>query len=133
MGLEPTVIRTADLATFLVARGITAPIIHEEYLPDLPDQVVRLLAVGGPGTAVERAFDRAAVQVLVRGNQLDMASAEALATQVDQALLGAPFPVRVGGRYVAKIDYLGSLPAHVGADGDRTVMACSYVLQIARD
>jgi len=129
------VIRTADLADFLRSRGITDEITFEEYLPDMPDRIVRLNVTGGPGTSHERAFDRAAVQVLVRGDQGHPSAsyAEDLATDVDRALLDAPFPVRIGGRYVMRVDYLGALPAVVGRDGDRTVMACSYLFEITRD
>lgn len=126
-------ISTLDVAGFLSAGGVSVPIVREGDVIRTPQRCVEVTATGGAGTSHERLFDRAAVQIRVRGDQGDHDSAEALATQVDAVLMGAAAPMRIGGRPVVRIDYLGGPPAFVTRDeARRTVLACTYLIEIAR-
>lgn len=126
-------IRTADLAALLTARGITTTIVDTAFTA-MPDLQVALVATGGPGTALEREFDQATIQVRVRGGQRDPGSAQQLMTQVDQALLNIAPPFQVAGRHVADVDYLGGPPAFLRRDeAYRDELVCNYRLMIARD
>ena len=129
-------IRQADIAAGLVSRGIIVPILHGAAdIPDMPDRIVVLTPTGGPGTSKELAFDRASVQVLVRGDQgpTTGSSAEELATTVDLALMTWPPPIRIGGRHVTHIAYVGGPPGFIRRDGRRAWYGANYLFEIARD
>ena len=127
-------LRAADLAAFLAGLGITTPIVAGPWVPDnLADRLIVLTVTGGPGSSLERLFDTHAFQARCRGAQRNPQDAETLAGQVDDALLNATLPARVGGRHVPRIDRAGSPPAAFARDSaGRDSFVCSYLLTIAR-
>lgn len=128
-------LKSADIATFLAAHGITAPIVREQELPEMPDEVVLIELSGGLSSTYEMLFDRPAVRVTVRGKQGDPDSAEALAEAVDNALL-TDAPISLGGKHVTTLQRLSGPPNFVGLDerggGRRTILQASYIPEVAR-
>lgn len=117
---------------YLVARGVTAPVVDGFEEAAMPDEMIFATALGGAGDARERLFERPGVQIRVRGRQNDHASAEALAGQVDEAFMAVTYPVTIAGRHVASIQRLGGLPALVARDdARRSVLSASYIFDIA--
>lgn len=126
-------IRAADIAAFLASRGVAEKVEFGGGEVEMPDRVVFVNQTGGAGESKERAFERATVQVRCRGAQNDPADAEALADQVDRALMDVAYPVTIGGRHVTSIQWVGGPPALVGRDdARRSELAASYVVEIAR-
>lgn len=130
-------IEAADVVGWLTANGITGPetlVTDLEELPAMPDRVCAVALVGGAPTLRERTFDQPQVQIMCRGRQSSVTDAENFAAQIDNVLMAATFPFLMGGVRVASLDRLGGPPARVDTDqGRRTIMATSYMLQIARD
>ncbi len=126
---------TADLATFLTATGVTVPILsdgEQELVNQLEDEVVLLTLSGGSHELMERTFDTPSVQIMCRGAQNDPASAETLAYQVDEALLGPICPVDIGTRVIA-ITRTGGPPRFLNYDtARRRVFVCTYLFTAAR-
>lgn len=125
-------LRSADVAGWLVDRGIAEPMVFVTELPAMPDRVCSVAMTGGGPTLRERSFDQAQLQVVCRGAQADPGDAEAFAEQIDDVLMGAVPPVVMNGRRVASIDRL-SPPQRLEVDaGRRTVMVTNFILQTAR-
>jgi Bacteriophage minor capsid protein len=123
----------ADITAFLVASGITALIESGYELVEQPDRVVFVTPNGGPGEKRERVFEDVTVQIRTRGAQNDPADAQALAAQVDGALMGPHYPITVGGHRVVSIVQAGGSPAIIGRDEARRYeCSASYVLDIER-
>jgi hypothetical protein len=117
----------------IMPAGFDVPIVPGEFIPVVPGRLVILLPTGGPGDFMERAFDRTSFSVHTRGEQLEYASGEALAAQVDQAIMAVqPSQLLIGGVYVNDISRLGGPPRFQGWDeAKRTNFIASYVVQHA--
>lgn len=108
---------------------------------DMPNRVITVFGpTGGPGLALEGAFDRVTFQVESRGrtsSRIDDAGAAddalALLQAVDTGLLRAGSS-RVAGRYVLVIDRAGGAPYVQRPDsGGRYTAVCNYVLTTESD
>jgi hypothetical protein len=129
------VLRSADVATFLAANGVSAPIHVQGDMPELPDQVVLIDFAGGLSSTYEMLFDRPALRLTVRGSQSDPASAEALAEAVDNAFLNVGGLINIGGKHVTNIQRLSGPPAFIGLDSQsarRPIFQATYIPEIAR-
>lgn len=125
---------TEEVSSFLRAQGITAPIFPEGEEPEMPDQVVTVGLLGGLSSTYEYLFDRPAIRIRVRGGQRNRASAEALAGQVDQAML-VPGSFSLAGKHVISLQRLSGPPGFVGLDspnGRRAVLEASYIPEVQR-
>lgn len=90
------------------------------------------LAGGGP-TLYERTFDTPTVQVQVRGPQNDPATAEALAYELDQALLTPAGVFDVGPTRVIASDRFGGPPRLLLRDAARrSIFVATYIFTTAR-
>ena len=94
----------SDVIAWLPTLGITTPVQDSWWVPPDPDRLVMVTISGGPGPIYERLFDRTAVTVRCRGLQRQPSDTEALAAQVDEAVMGAVAPVMVGKTRVNDID-----------------------------
>jgi hypothetical protein len=118
---------TPDRLAVVRSRGIG------EELPRSPDRMVIVARTGGPGLALEAAFDVPSYQLRFRGAQNDPDDAEALADLGDRILIDAAVPVLIGGRHVALITRTGSPPTEDRRDpARRTHLTCNYLLQLSR-
>ena len=119
--------------SFLVASGITDLIVSGYDETESPDRVVFVTPNGGPGEKRERTFEDVTVQIRCRGAQADPADAQALAAQVDAAMMSPHYPVAVGGLRVVSIVQAGGSPAIVGRDDARRYeCSATYVLDAER-
>lgn len=122
----------ADLTAWLPTLGIDTVCQDGYWIPPGPDRVVLVTLAGGPGMLYERAYDRQAVAVRCRGLQRQPADAEALAAQVDAAILAVVPPVQVGSGWVNDIDRV-SPPRFTGSDkAFRAEFTATYLLSVAR-
>jgi hypothetical protein len=129
------VLSTADLASWLIAQGITADIGFDgqAWVEILPDQAVLLTLMGGGPELFERTFDTPSVQLLSRGGQMDPTSAEALAWSIDNLLLGAVPPIDIGSTRVIAIERVGGPPRFVQYDAARRrIFSATYIFTAAR-
>lgn len=121
-----------DLALWLADQGITTPIYENDW-QTTPDRLVLLRQAPGGPPLYERTHDQAAILVWCRGDQADHASAEALAQDVDAALMGASYPFTIGARRVISVDYVSGPPAALAQDdARRSVFYCVYRLIVDR-
>jgi hypothetical protein len=95
-----------------------APLVLGPYVLKVPDQLVTLTPVPGPGYVLEADADAGAFQARVRGPQNDQAAAEKLAYSLDALILAAPFPAIVDGHVIIHAHRLGGSPAPLAADPD---------------
>lgn len=122
----------ADLIVWLPTLGITTLVQDGYYVPPGPDRLVLVTLAGGPGMLYERAYDRQAVAIRCRGLQRQPQDAEALAAQVDAAILGALPPVQVGAGHVNDIDRI-SPPRYAATDkAMRAEFTATYLMTVAR-
>lgn len=122
----------ADVTTWLEALGITVPILDGAWIPPDPDRIVLVSLAGGPGMLYERAYDRQAVTLRTRGAQRVPSDAEALAAEVDDAVLSVIPPVAVGAGHVNDIDRV-SPPRFVAMDkAFRNEFSATYLFTVAR-
>jgi hypothetical protein len=107
-----------------------APIVPGSYVPKEPDKIVIVTSTPGPGYVLEAAADAGCFQARTRGAQNDQPGAEALAYLLDSLILGASFPVTIGGRVIIHVHRLGGTPSLLlpsPDDGDRYEYTCSYL------
>lgn len=101
-------------------------------LPNTPSKHFVLSWLAGTGLTVENMFDVRGFQLRVVGEQNDYASAEALAWQLDHAIVGAVYPVTIGGMRVLSIGRTGGGPEPMPEDdADRTPFVASYLFEEA--
>lgn len=104
-----------------------------EELPHAPDRLVIVARTGGPGLAVEGAFDVVSFQVRFRGAQRDPDDAEALADLGDRLLVDAPMPALIDGHHVTVITRTGSPPTEDRRDpAGRLHLTGNYLVHLAR-
>ena len=107
-----------------------APFYLGPYVVKVPDRIVTLTPVPGPGFVLEAAADAGTFQARVRGGQNDQADAERLAYALDSLILGAQFPAVVDGHVIIHAHRLGGTPSPLSADPDdaeRWSYICSYL------
>ena len=126
-------LKVSDISAWLSALGVApAPVDSAFLIPPQPGRMIVLALAGGPGDTLERAFDRLALHVECFGLQRQYADGEALATQVDNAILGVTAPIRIGGTFVNDIDRIGAPPRFMGVDKSfRPAFGATYLLQYA--
>lgn len=127
----------SQLGAWLLANGLPddVAVSIDGEIPVEPDRIIVLTRNGGPGTAFERSFDLASVQIITRDGQGPASGdlTETLAQLVDDALMGVAGPVEIGGQRVISIDQQGGGPAFLDRDDARRVLyVCSYLFQVAR-
>jgi hypothetical protein len=102
--------------------------------PDSPDRLAAVRIGSGGPTAMERTHDRVALQIITRGLQGSTVDAEAVASLVDNLLMGAVPPLAIGPRRVISIDYVGGPPTFIETDSARRVnFSCNYLLIADRE
>jgi len=122
-----------DVKAFLVAQGITAPIITEGDVPEMPDRVIVIQMTGGPGEAGERTRDNVSFQIRTRGKQRVPGDGGAFAREVDDAFLGAVPPLTMGTRRVIALQRFGGPPSYLLRDSaERVHHACNYLAHVIR-
>ncbi len=122
-----------DVKSFLVARGITAPIITEGDVPEMPDRVVVIQMTGGPGESGERTRDNVSFQVRTRGLQRVPGDGGAFSREVDDAILGAVPPLMMGTRRAVRILRFGGPPSYLLRDSsERVHHVCNYLVEVTR-
>lgn len=124
----------ADVAGFLSALGITAPVLSLEDVVAQKPAMQHVIAVptGGPRMLLERLIDVPTFQLRSVGLQRDYASAETLAGQVDSALLAVRPPATIAGRPLTVVDRVGGPPSFFARDSaGRTVFVCNYLFEVA--
>ena len=110
-----------------------APIVPGPFNRPMPDRLVTITALSGPGYLIDGAADASAFQARVRGPQdpEDPSEAEALAYALDALIFDAQFPaVLPDGTVLVHVHRLGSAPALFlpgPDDGDRYELTCNYV------
>lgn len=103
-------------------------------IPDAPDRVVALRISSGAPTAREFPYEAQVVQALTRGLQDDPADGEAVAAEVDNALMAVVPPLSLGARRVVSIDRSGGPPTFIDRDSSgRDTYSCNYVLMVDRE
>jgi hypothetical protein len=134
-------VSTTAFATWIsglyVTAGETVQVVRSrgigEELPAKPDRLVIVARTGGPGLALEGAFDVPTFQLRWRGGQNDPDDAEQLADLGDRLLLEAPMPTTIDGHHVTLIDRTGSPPTEFRRDtARRTHLTGNYFLRLAR-
>lgn len=104
-----------------------------ETLPSQPDRLVIVARTGGPGLAVEGAYDVVTFQLRFRGAQRDPDDAEHLADLGDRLLVDAPMPTLIDGRRVIAITRTGSPPTEDRRDSaGRLHLTCNYLVHLSR-
>ena len=122
-----------DVKAFLVARGITAPIVTEGDVPEMPDRVIVIQMTGGPGEAGERTRDNVSFQIRTRGLQRVPGDGETFAREVDDIFLGAVPPLMMGTRRAIRILRFGGPPSYLLRDsGERVHSVCNYLVGVTR-
>ena len=115
---------TTDIIDWIIGLGwdaaqeTGAPILMGPYVQEEPDKIVTVTPIPGPGFVMDAAADAGAFQARVRGGQDDQPGAESLAYALDSLILGAQFPVTIGGRTLIHVHRLGSTPSPLAADPD---------------
>jgi hypothetical protein len=113
-----------------VTQETGAPLVMGPYILKVPDKLVTLTPVTGPGYVLDGFADAGAQQARVRGGQEDQAGAEALAYLLDSLILGASFPAVTGGYTLIHVHRLGSTPAPLAPnpdDAQRYEYVCPYL------
>jgi hypothetical protein len=135
----PGQIDPQDVVAFLTQRGMKAKASYDGLLPASPDLLIVVAQTGGPGFAVEQAYDNVSFQLRSRGLQRDGGvSARDLAWQADFALVPPPLadpvtPCMVGSQFVNLITRVGGPPAFLLRDsGGRSHYTCNYIFSVAR-
>lgn len=122
----------SDVVTWLTSLGLTVPILDGYWVPPDPDRLILVTLAGGPGMLYERAYDRQAITLRTRGAQRQPADAEALASQLDTAILAVVPPTLVGTKHVNDIDR-ASPPRFALLDkAFRSEFAATYLVTYAR-
>ena len=132
----------ADVEGF-VASGLTA--LNYDPLPFLdpgpatdpnvqdlvPGMMVILSLSGGAGLDSEQVFDRAGLQVRSIGDQQDYTSAEKLAQDIDNLLVGVDSSRSINSKWTLAIQRAGGPPAFLLKDnGDRYHFTCNYIWEV---
>jgi len=122
-----------DVKTFLVSKGVTAPIITEGDVPEMPDRVLVITMTGGPGESGERTRDNVAFQIRTRGKQGIPGDGGSFARDIDDVLLGAVPPLQMGTRRAIRILRFGGPPSYLLRDpGNRVHHVCNYLVEVTR-
>ena len=58
-------------------------------LPDMPNRVIGIIPVQGPGLVLEHTFDVVGMQIQCRGAENNIDDAEAIASEVDDVMIGS--------------------------------------------
>jgi hypothetical protein len=124
------VLKLTDLAAKLAEWGLGVPTSYDVQ-PETPHNHVTLIATGGLGTTVERAFDRPTFQALTRG--ATGRDASETAHRLDRLILDAETPFDLGDYRVIDAGRVGGGPGFLGTDDRRrTEYSASYWLEIER-
>lgn len=123
-----------ELADWLAAQGVTAPIRCNVMPDEGPDEMVVLNEIAGLQTELQDALDTPVVKVRCRG--ATVTTARDLAHQVDRTLIDASTPFFLGnapGTPVLARGRFGGPPWPAGVDRmERTVYECNYWLSVLR-
>lgn len=126
-------ITVTQLAAWLTGLGIETPVQPSFFLAPVPVRSVFVTLAGGQGTLNEREMDRVTFAALCRGLSHQYSDAEALAAQVDDAVLSVFCPTQIGGSFVNDIDRVGAPPRFQSWDkGGSTIFICTYQITHAR-
>lgn len=102
--------------------------------PQEPDQPVDLMCMltrdGGLGLQLDGVLDNVSYQVMTAGSQNLFEQAEALADDIDTALIGLPTGTYAGKRVVSVVRVGGPPQALVVDNADRTQFVCSYFFDV---
>lgn len=124
-----------DVAGFLKAQGFPAE-AFDGHIPSQPDRLVIVALTGGPGLAVEAAFDNISFQIRVRGLQrekIDGPTAEDDAWAIDRMLLEHAVPGQIGAQWVNAISRVGGPPGFLLRDSAQRIhLTCNYIFAVAR-
>jgi uncharacterized protein (DUF2126 family) len=107
-----------------------APLERGPYVPPMPNRIVVISPVPGPGFLMEGAADAGAFQARVRGETDDPDDAEALMFRLDKMIERAQFPATVGGHQFIHIHRVSARPAPLlpsPDSGRRSEYTCNYV------
>lgn len=121
-----------SVGTWLASLGITVPVVDHYWVPPKPDELVMVAFSGGKGLLFERAYDDRYITLSSRGPSRQPAGGQALAEQVDEAILALDGPQTIGGVHVASIDRTAP-PRAASTDKDyRVLYTAVYHLWVAR-
>lgn len=107
-------------------------------LPDMPNRVIGLIPIQGPGLVMESLFDVVAFQVQCRGAENNIEDAEAIALDLDNVILNAPDNFMIGsdldGAWCNEIGRTGGAPSMQSPLPDsrsRFIFVCTYYAKVS--
>lgn len=112
--------------------SIPGPGMHDDYT----GRHLVVTPVAGAGFSTEWLFENPGFQIRTIGDPFRgdsvaaMDDAEALAYEVDRAVLTAPFPQKIGGKHVVRIQRLGDITSLLLDDAERQHMVGTYIVEV---
>lgn len=125
---------TRDIVTWIFGQISGWDVEIGPYEPEMPDKIILVTRVAGPGLAFESTFDYLAYHVAVRGSQRNYDDAEATAQAVDAMFVDAPFPMVINHWYIQSMSRMSSTPSPLPTtvDGERITFTATYVVCVGR-
>lgn len=106
------------------------------YVADMPDRIVTVTEVPGPGLKHEGALDDKAYQLRSRGMAGSFEDAQELANFIDQKVLGNSGAAEIGERRIVTVRRLGGAPTTVPGSPDtgrRWEFLATYMMTVNTD
>lgn len=119
----------------LNVEGVTESSLNQgPFIPDMPGVMLTLSMLPGLGIMLDGAADSVAFQARARGEPFDQSGVEKMAFALDDAMLGAQFPVQIAGAEILLVDRSGGQPVALGPpdNGDRFDYVCTYRALVGR-
>jgi hypothetical protein len=107
-------------------------------VPDMPNRVWGLTLQAGPGLVMENTFEVISFQIVSRGGENNLADSEAIAFEIDDAILHCPDNFEIGSPGVDSVwcnemGRSGGQPTQspISDSESRWLFSCTYYAQVS--